>query len=198
MLFIRKEHQEVLRHKIKSRSQCSLWEKSYHWVNYTILYTTLCIVYLHKINEINPREIWFWIESRTSNVWGLRSRQTASNKWTVWFRSFLIHLTLKYQLNTLLSLVNGSPRTTAFIIEIPELSSHTAYLSRRAQRYSSSSSPLLQCMILHCIAYHTFSPLFSVICQHNSFPSYDGPLQKDSTITNSPPYVYITSRALLS
>lgn len=93
---------------------------------------------------------------------------------------FLIHLTLKYQLNTLLSLVNGSPRTTAFIIEIPELSSHTAYLSRRAQRYSSSSSPLLQCMILHCIAYHTFSPLFSVMCQHNSFPSYDSPLQKDT------------------
>lgn len=33
-----------------------------------------------------------------------------------------------------------------------ELSSHTTYLSRRAQRYSSGSSPLLQCMILHCIA----------------------------------------------
>lgn len=180
MLFIRKGHEEVLRHKIKSRLQSSLWEKSYHWENYTILYTTLCTVYLHTINEIHSREIWFWIESRTSKVWGLRSRQEASNKWTVWFRTFLIHLTLKYQLNTLLSLVNGSPRTTAFIIEIPELSSHTAYLSRRAQRYSSSSSPLLQCMILHCIAYHTFSPLFSVMCQHNSFPSYDSPLQKDT------------------
>lgn len=33
-----------------------------------------------------------------------------------------------------------------------ELSSRTTYLSRRAQRYSYSSCPLLQCMILHCIA----------------------------------------------
>lgn len=55
----------------------------------------------------------------------------------------LIHLTLKYQSNTLLSLVNGSPRTTAFIIEI--LSCQVTLHTCQEGLKGTAPAPLLCC-----------------------------------------------------
>lgn len=82
---------------------------------------------------------------------------------------FHIHLTLKHQPSTLLSLVNGSPRPTAFITEI--LCCQVALYTCHRGLKGTAPDPLLHnAMILHCLTLDPFSPLFSAVCQHNSFP----------------------------
>lgn len=57
--------------------------------------------------------------------------------------ALLIHLTLKYGSNTLLSLVTGSPRTTAFIIEI--LSCQVTLHTCQEGLKGTALAPLLCC-----------------------------------------------------
>lgn len=79
----------------------------------------------------------------------------------------LIHLTLKYQSNTLLSLVTGSPRTTAFIIEI--LSCQVTLHTCQEGLKGTAPAPLLCCSAWFFIALHSrpvrrcFQPYVNII-----------------------------------
>lgn len=79
----------------------------------------------------------------------------------------LIHLTLKHRSNTLLSLVNGSPRTTAFIIEI--LSCQVTLHTCQEGLKGTAPAPLLCCSAWFFIALHSrpihrrFQPYVNII-----------------------------------
>lgn len=78
-----------------------------------------------------------------------------------------IHLTLKYLNNTLLSLVNGSPVTTAFIIEI--LSCQVTLHTCQERLKGTALAPLLCCSAWFFIALHSrpiqcrFQPYVNII-----------------------------------
>lgn len=79
----------------------------------------------------------------------------------------LIHLTLKYGSNALSSLVNGSPRTTAFIIEI--LSCQVTLHTCQEGLKGTAPTPLLCCSAWFFIALHSrpirrcFQPYVNII-----------------------------------
>lgn len=82
-------------------------------------------------------------------------------------RLFHIHLTLKYQPGTLLSLVNGSPRPTAFITEI--LCCQVALYTCHRGLKGTAPDPLLHntawfFIALRCMPFHhCFQPYVNII-----------------------------------
>lgn len=107
----------------------------------------------------------------------------------------LIHLTLKYGSNTLLSLVNGSPRTTAFIIEILscQVTLHTCHRGLKG----TARAPLLCCSAWFFIAldsrpiHRCFQPYVNII----HFRMWQLPTVRHCTSSQN--LVYITRRLCL-
>lgn len=122
------------------------------------------------------------------------------NMWKIKYRFsavcvvLLIHLTLKYQSNTLLSLVNGSPRTTAFIIEI--LSCQVTLHTCQKGLKGTAPAPLLCCSAWFFIALHSrpihrcFQPYVNII----HFRMWQLLTVRHCGATRSQNLVYVTKR----
>lgn len=106
----------------------------------------------------------------------------------------LVHLTLKYRCNTLLSLVNGSPRSTAFITEI--LSCQVTLHTCQGGLKGTARAPLLCCSAWFFIALHSrpihrcFQPYVNII----HFRMWQLPTVRHCGATSSQNLVYITKR----
>lgn len=102
----------------------------------------------------------------------------------------LVPLTLKSRSDTLVSLVNGSPRTTAFIMEILscQVSLHTCQKGLKG----TARAPLLCFTAWFFIVLHRrpISLLFSVMCQHNSFPYVTAPYARSRSLHNQAEMLY--------
>lgn len=140
-----------------------MWCKTMNWYILNSLMKSLFIV-RSGIRTETPHSCW----TKTYNYHKISILEEEKNRLSLVVCAVqLIHLTLKHRSNTLLSLVNGSPRTTAFIIEI--LSCQVTLHTCQEGLKGTAPAPLLCCSAWFFIALHSsaihccFQPYVNII-----------------------------------